>query len=492
MLINGVLKLINHKVRLIKGTFMKNRVLFLLGIVCVLYTSLLGNGFQCLASTSEPLLEVSSGYNFPSSFYENNAAAYSDVGWYTTRNDGESLAGDDSNLHIFAFNVEQGNCIILRKKNEVVIIDAGYGKKHLKDIRSVILPKIQAVLNSTVLKAIFITHPHDDHHTIIPELLESSNSFTHPTINDETKVFLGGPASSWSKSVETSLGKLKKKLKGTDRYYIASGVPKCNEIAHHLPNTDRNSEEEVDTLKKNLSQPFKDILSDVEFNIFLPEGKLEQEEVKGINPLSLIIKATYNGQSLLFTGDAEGGNFYRLKTRHEELAKDAKVVFLPHHGTDTEGSDRWVKYLSLFSGPNKLTWFISSSPEGLDSLPKCSIIKKFPFANDSNKPHDFSCKSDGDGIMSQSTRAPRYITGAAPGGVYWLRIPNNENKIELYNANKKKEESVNGEEGWEELSKQTSLKRAHPSYSDSFPLVKPRQPQKRPPPNPIQDWSREN
>lgn len=71
---------------------MKNRVLFFLGVVCVLYTSLLGNGYQCLASTievlgeevKEEIPETLSKDGFPSIFHYINPEAYSSENWYMT------------------------------------------------------------------------------------------------------------------------------------------------------------------------------------------------------------------------------------------------------------------------------------------------------------------------------------------------------------------------------------------------------------------------
>lgn len=435
---------------------MAKKVLFFLGVVCILCITPFNFHSQCFATgLTEPLgakFEGNITAAFPSIFYDLNAEAYKNEDWYKIAN-GKTLSEDSDSLHIFAFNVGQGNCIILRKQKDVIIIDAGKGSG---DIHSMILPKIKAILGSNKekvnLKGIFITHGDQDHINLFKEILQDLV-----------------PKSSTEKTPEIPVyfGKTKKTLSK-----IFGGM---NEFFKPFDENKNLSDESNETkLESTVS------LSGIEFKLVFP-GKSGSS---GTNPNSLIIKVTYKGQSVLFTGDAEEESLVRrigyvndkvqneqLKNylpnlvednikkededqtqdnlfinNRQDLLKDISAVFLPHHGTVTKGSQRWLTSLSGFS--RSITWFVSSSPDGNDRIPERSIYEACPSLPKRNL-HAISYRAGEKGsegsLRYKFTEKPLYITGAAPGGVYWLRI-SSDGKIALYDAcpKVKKEDLRNG------------------------------------------------
>lgn len=89
-------------------------------------------------------------------------------------------------------DVGEGNCIVLRCGNETVIVDAGSGKSPGFDQQRFILPKIISLAHGTVLKAIFVTHPHDDHCNLIMNLIKEVCKDNAPP-----QIFLGGSKMQW-------------------------------------------------------------------------------------------------------------------------------------------------------------------------------------------------------------------------------------------------------------------------------------------------------
>jgi beta-lactamase superfamily II metal-dependent hydrolase len=70
---------------------------------------------------------------------------------------------NDGNLYIVAFNVGQANFIILKKENRVVIVDAGMQKGFQPEFTG----KLDNLLSGATVEAVFITHPHLDHFSLI-------------------------------------------------------------------------------------------------------------------------------------------------------------------------------------------------------------------------------------------------------------------------------------------------------------------------------------
>lgn len=92
-----------------------------------------------------------------------------------------------------------------------------------------------------------------------------------------------------------------------------------------------------------------------------------------------------------------------------------KLIFLPHHGTNTENSQRWQ---GLFSQSTDKIFVISSAPSVKNHFPKASTLEMIP-----NEPkqeiHPFLYASDNnfDYLHFRMTDKPVYLTGAEPQGV---------------------------------------------------------------------------
>lgn len=356
---------------------------------------------------------------------------------------------DDKELHVFAFNVGQGNCIILRHGNESAIIDAGKGNGLDKpDDKSqfdrFVLPKITALLRGTQLKAVFITHPHTDHYNLLWDLIEGVK------LGGGYPIFLGGAEQNWNTGRGGKLGDFwKQACEQRDLFFVTHDVRHKN--------------------GRICAKPiFDDIFRGTTFEFILPVKEWKTAD----NTCSFFLKVCHSSAdcSFLFTGDAEGQNLDHItghvyKEEHSDTLwkvispefkpfiqrsalspdkalegmlykenrralRNIAVAFAPHHGTGTKGSQTVLSHLSNLKYPPAL-FVVSSVVTGKDQNPPESTIRMVGKAPARHGPHAVTFHK-GDQMDYKFTRRRIYTTEAAPGGAYWFKSDGKH--IELYSA----------------------------------------------------------
>ena len=351
---------------------------------------------------------------------------------------------------MFAFNVGQANCIVLRKGSNCVIVDAG-GSFYQKDSKDKVLEgKVSTLILGTSLEAVFVTHPHKDHYTLLQDPV------FEPFLRTTTQFFLGGSKKDWDgEKPESTRSKFRNELLG-------KGI--------------------TISYTENLSMFTHLFLDDVEFEILKasPPAPGGSENKK-----SFLLKVTYDRKSMLFNGDSEGEgvdrhtqtafNYHQVlelasichdcpvlnptltpgaspaacqRAFYEQLKKAVPIfsypetaddfvktiyashdfgvenrekisssylIFLPHHGTNTENSQRWLGYFSNDKNPH--CFVVCSSPFGKDKIPKRSTLELAPHFP-VHPIHPFIYRQDNAGGFGlRMTMRPIYLTGVAPGGV---------------------------------------------------------------------------
>jgi beta-lactamase superfamily II metal-dependent hydrolase len=183
----------------------------------------------------------------------------------------------DGSLYILPFNVGQANFIVLRKNDECVIIDAGFSGTSSAN-PDTMRDLINDVFTGVRVKAVFLTHPHEDHYNLFssPQSLFAGEWKKHVLQN--SVFYLGGTVTDWSTTrAGTFLNAATKKLYYNDPTFYKD---KC----------------------------INDLITGVSFRIFCLTPP-----TSGDNKLSLLIQVSFMDKNLLFTGDAEGDSIDRLQ-----------------------------------------------------------------------------------------------------------------------------------------------------------------------------------
>lgn len=114
----------------------------------------------------------------------------------------------------------------------------------------------------------------------------------------------------------------------------------------------------------------------------------------------------------------------------------SQLIFLPHHGTNSENSQRLLGYFSGLDDEMKV-YVVSSSPFGTDGLPKRSTLEMTPLYP-TQPEHHFIYSQDGDknaGSSMRRTNKPIYVTCSAIGGAHYFKIPDRFEDESMYMLN---------------------------------------------------------
>lgn len=151
-------------------------------------------------------------------------------------------------------------------------------------------------------------------------------------------------------------------------------------------NFDVNTISEVlTTFYKKLSEVKFFKLSNVQTTIWMPN--YDEDELPlfdDVHDYNLIVKITYAGRDLLFTGDASGRLLTRLEedeNAHYAILNNIDVFLFPHHGSNRSSEYSWfwaaVGNRNTFRYDGKIISIISSDPQYDNNLPWVSIKRLF-------------------------------------------------------------------------------------------------------------------
>ena len=186
----------------------------------------------------------------------------------------ETLKETNSNLKVYFIDVGQGDCTLIEKNGEYVLIDAGNnrdGKKLVNYFNSLGITKFKYVIG---------THPHEDHIGGMDDIIKNFN-IEHYLMPD-----------------------------------LITPTPTFEEVLKQLENKNIKYEvPEIDSTFKLGNAKFKTIFID--------------NDEEDMNNSSIVLKLTYKNISYLFMADAE------KKVENQILNKDIKsnVLRVGHHGT---------------------------------------------------------------------------------------------------------------------------------------------------------------
>lgn len=194
-----------------------------------------------------------------------------------------NLTDNDNTLKVYFLDVGQADSILIKNKNEYMLIDAGNNEDG-----SLLVDYFNS-LNITEFKYLIGTHPHEDH---IGGLDDIINNFK---IN---KIYIPD-AFTTTKTFETVLDAIEN-----------------NNLTYHIP---------------TINETFT--LGDANLKVIYTGT-----DITDLNNTSIILKMTYNNISFLFTGDATS------KTEKQILNKDIKadILKVAHHGSKYSSTDDFL------------------------------------------------------------------------------------------------------------------------------------------------------
>ena len=372
---------------------------------------------------------------------------------------------DNNMLYLFAFNTGQANCIILRKGKKVVIFDAG--GEFVSESQS---EKAIHLIEGTTVESVFITHPHADHFSLM--------SIFGQYLSENTRLYLGGKEDDWKDLLEKE-GFCKNLANITfvgDLNFFCEKAYKdvvlLNDMVFRIfnggvPSSERKNQKSFITkvIHKNTSVLFTgdaegegvdrhigsfvnlrhiiklmsishgdDPLSFIKnYNSLLEDKSVKDEKVESFLEFYNSLNERMGRILPLFNEEEFKSIIYHVGGWYQPIREEirsSQLVVVPHHGTNTEHSQRWIGYFSN-DGLDHI-FLINSFPFEKNHLPKRSSVEFVP-ESPLQLPHAIIYSQDEANIQSfRITKRPVYVTGAAPGGVEcFCLLPENILKLDV-------------------------------------------------------------
>lgn len=330
---------------------------------------------------------------------------------------------NDNDLNVFVFNVGQGNFVILRYNENLIIIDAGNiaaGRtdKAQTDFESYYNGHKEvwnAIINGAQLKAVIISHPDADHYNYIPGFVKLLKAKKLQEDFNACCFFV-------SKNDETNYNCLK------------SNKTIKNNITNAVVITTANFVEQGEILNELLFGK-----SDKNRISFLNPIEMTKREKLENNDLSLVVKVLFNNnQSVLFTGDATGKTLDSI-WQNDKLSLNTHFLIAPHHGAATDGSLLWPIYVNSLN-PYNFAGVIFSAPLGSDDKQQQSTyghpnayIQRVNLQNRVFSHYSKYHYGKGEEAKEKLTTKPIFVTGCVTH-LYWLNF-SQDNGMSIFHNN---------------------------------------------------------
>lgn len=201
-----------------------------------------------------------------------------------------STAQSRGDLLVHYIDVGQGDCILLESMSDYVLIDAGEAEYSDTVCRYLFKNGVES------LDYVIATHPHSDHCGGLTKVIETFSCDNFITVETDQQ---------------------------TQSWLDVLGA------------VDNENVNYIDALVGSTYS-----FGNCEFEIIGPYGS----NYENYNDYSVVVKATYNNTSFLFTGDCEKNAELEMIENGADLKAD--VIKVPHHGSSTSCSREFISAVS--------------------------------------------------------------------------------------------------------------------------------------------------
>ena len=331
---------------------------------------------------------------------------------------GQEAHDNSQSLYIASVNVGSGECHIIRKGDNAIIVDSGVRGASISEVVSFVEGALGHDLRDTkggmlfsqaTLCAFFITHPHHDHTNIIQPIMDDKNILKDQNL----RAFLGGLGDHYEEDLVNLFEE--RALLRNGEYEIAGFA-----ISAH------------------------DVDSDLEF------GQGDQD----INRFGAVIGLSFAARRIAFMGDIDFDGFKGIvginvgeyvigqqdnASTHpmRDFLLQADILTAPHHGTlkNLEGG----VYNSLLLSKKDRVFLVSGSPLAPSPI-MSDILAYLKPANETwlhalflqNCFFNHESKKFEAVVLSNKTTIPLFSTYNAPNGFIWVKITP-DGAVSIYN-----------------------------------------------------------
>lgn len=424
----------------------------------------------------------------------------------------------DGSLNIFPFASGQGNFILLKCEDRIIILDAGSqspgfsGKNVFNEGRSplswdMFLKQYKNILDEIFseaqIKAVIITHPDSDHYDWLGGLFNFALEKNRNGRLKRISFFIGGRGEDFE-YCNIIYNNVLKNVCEDCCFYIREISSDCvfkKTLGTHSVLLDRKGLKEVEDpwVRWELYRPkdpgcndgydnneVEDILSRIvgkgtNVSVLSPTPNVVRTALDN-NSNSLVIHVNFGVGSVLFTGDATGNTLdavygdtknldshtVAVSVRNRSLLKRVNFLIAPHHGSETEGSPFWLSHIMKLSS-NSFIGSIFCAPYASQFLHPNRYIDTVHFpASAKSWRHQIGYYRDKKKRQKMTSNSI-FITSFAQYGAYWLNL--SENGMFLFSDESGELEQLVSKNGWSMYTDQLLNLGYTGNWNAFFPIV---------------------
>lgn len=236
-----------------------------------------------------------------------------------------------SDIHIYFFDVGQGNCILLRNEVNAILVDAGSKNTPFSSIEK----SFARCLGGTKIKGIILTHSDVDHTNFVQEIYDNYRD----EFIEDTVIY---------------------SIRAENHCIVSGSEPKFLRKVRGL---------EYDRAIDKMQNTLNELFSPKTFT-FLKAAWSSSSKIDD-NTASLVFSFKYKNCKVLFTGDSTGealDNYIGQESNptnwkyNRQTIENTNIFVMPHHGSEEGGSWRWTLNVTKNS-PNLLATIVSINPK---------------------------------------------------------------------------------------------------------------------------------